>query len=108
MRSLYWRPFPLARALLRFAARLADPERANLAGYERASCSSVPLLLSFSTVWRITLGDLIGFIEDNFEERTRVMKILHVPGTWTTFNFRGGIQDYIYVLERDAYDENIL
>ncbi|MBN2536049.1 MAG: trypsin-like peptidase domain-containing protein [Spirochaetales bacterium] len=51
--------------------------------------------------------DFIGILSDFYIHRTRYMEVLHIPADQDSHQFQY-IEDYIYRMKREVYDENIL
>lgn len=57
----------------------------------------------------VKTGDTIGFLSDYFINRTRYIDVLHIPENKNLDKIDNiDIYDFIYELEKGAYDENIL
>jgi S1-C subfamily serine protease len=52
-------------------------------------------------------GDYIGFLSDFFWDKTRYIEILHLPEGKPLSSLKN-IEEYIYYMRKDKYDENIL
>jgi serine protease Do len=63
--------------------------------------------MSFLASRGVAVGDHIGFIYDRFYGMTRVLRVFHLPAGKSVEELHS-VSDYIFILERDRYDQNIL
>ena len=55
----------------------------------------------------VQVGDLIGFVADEYYDMTREIVLFHLP-TGHTLGDLHDLDDYVYIMRRGRYDQNIL
>jgi hypothetical protein len=55
----------------------------------------------------VKAGDMVGILADFYIQRTRYLDVIHIPADSESHNPEY-IEDYLYHMEKEEYDENVL